>query len=70
MSLKRKLPGISDKMLFQQLQELEKDSLIKKRELSQTTYAVEYSLTSLGKSLRGVVNSIHRWGEKNAHLLS
>ena len=65
-ALKKALPGISEKMLFQQLRELENDHLIKKTVISKKPRLVEYSLTPIGKSLKGVVNSVHRWGETHA----
>lgn len=65
-ALKKVLPGISEKMLFQQLRELEKDNVIKKTVISENPRLVEYALTPIGKSLKGVVNSIHRWGETHA----
>lgn len=61
--LLRRMPGITNKMLVQQLRELEDDGLI-----SRTTYPVvppkvEYRLTDLGKSFAPVMEAMQVWGE-------
>jgi DNA-binding HxlR family transcriptional regulator len=61
--LHRLMPKATDKMLTQQLRELEKDKLI-----SRTVYPVvppktEYSLTEFGKSLIPILNALCNWGE-------
>jgi DNA-binding HxlR family transcriptional regulator len=60
--LKANLPGISEKMLSQQLKELERDKLIAKDQLSLKPYRVEYSLTSRGRSLGPLYEFISQWG--------
>jgi DNA-binding HxlR family transcriptional regulator len=49
--IKDNLPGISEKMLSQQLKELERDQLILKKQISVKPNRVEYLLTERGKSL-------------------
>lgn len=56
------LPGISEKMLSQQLKELERDKLIEKNILSAKPYRVEYSLSDFGKSLSPLYAFISEWG--------
>jgi len=56
------LPGISEKMLSQQLKELERDQLIEKQVLSQKPYRVEYRLTTEGKSLSPLYEFASEWG--------
>ena len=56
------LPGISEKMLSQQLKELEKDNLIKKDILSRKPYRVLYALTPLGKELAPLYRIASKWG--------
>src|SRR5688572_24378958 len=49
--IKLNLPGISEKMLSQQLKELERDKLIQKAVITMKPYRVEYSLSPNGKEL-------------------
>ena len=62
--LQRSLPGITQKMLTQQLREMEADALIHRKVYAQVPPKVEYSLTPLGESLKPVLDSMHDWGEK------
>jgi DNA-binding HxlR family transcriptional regulator len=56
------LPGVSEKMLSQQLKELERDKLIEKKVLSVKPYRVEYSLSEFGKSLSPLYTFVSEWG--------
>ena len=58
------LPGISEKMLSQQLKELEKDALIKKEIISQKPYRVVYQLTPIGKEFSPFYRFASKWGIK------
>lgn len=60
----RFMPGITQKMLTQQLRELERDHIVTRKVYPQVPPKVEYSLTPLGRSLKPIVNAIHRWGLK------
>lgn len=60
--LKRKLNGITQKMLTQQLRELEEDGLINRKVYPQVPPKVEYSLTDYGKTIVPVLYSIYKWG--------
>jgi DNA-binding HxlR family transcriptional regulator len=61
----RALDGITQKMLTQQLRELEKDGIVHRKVYPQIPPKVEYSLTSLGESLRSVVDAMCEWGLKH-----
>jgi DNA-binding HxlR family transcriptional regulator len=61
--LKRKIPKITQKMLTQQLRELESDGLVHRKVYAQVPPKVEYSLTDLGKSFLHILRAIHKWGE-------
>ena len=61
----RALEGITQKMLTQQLRELEKDGIVHRKVYPQIPPKVEYSLTSLGESLRPVVDAMCEWGLKH-----
>ena len=56
------LPGVSEKMLSQQLKELERDKFITKTVLSVKPYRVEYSLTEQGRSLSPLYEFASQWG--------
>jgi DNA-binding HxlR family transcriptional regulator len=58
----RALEGITQKMLTQQLRELEKDGIVHRQVYPQIPPKVEYSLTLLGESLRPVVDAMCEWG--------
>ncbi len=58
------LPGVSEKMLSQQLKELERDKLIKKNVLSLKPHRVEYFLSENGKSLSPMYEFVSSWGIK------
>ena len=62
--LHRALAGITQKMLTQQLRELESDGIIHREVYKQVPPKVEYSLTSKGRSLRSVLDAMHEWGEQ------
>lgn len=61
-ALRENLPGISEKMLTQQLRELERDRLIIKTVLSEKPYRVEYSLTEHGRSFAPLFEFLSHWG--------
>lgn len=63
--IKRSLPGITHKMLSQQLKELASDGLVHREEYPQVPPKVEYCLTDLGKSLLPVLQNMSEWGNKN-----
>ena len=62
----RALDGITQKMLTQQLRELEHDGIVHRTVYRQVPPKVEYSLTSLGGSLRPVVDAMCKWGMKRS----
>lgn len=54
--------NISQKVLTQNLRELEEVKLIKRKVYAQVPPKVEYTLTPLGESLRDVLASLEAWG--------
>jgi DNA-binding HxlR family transcriptional regulator len=60
--LHRALNAITQKMLTQQLREMEKDGVIQRKVYPQVPPKVEYSLTPLGKSLKSVLDAMQEWG--------
>ncbi|MEN2667091.1 winged helix-turn-helix transcriptional regulator [Listeria aquatica] len=68
--LKRKIPNISQKMLTQQLRELERDNIVSREVYQQVPPKVEYSLSDYGKSLTKVLDILCDWGEAHVeHLM-
>jgi len=59
--LERVVPGVSQKMLTQQLKELEKDGLISRSVYPEIPPRVEYSLTELGESAFPILELMHSW---------
>ena len=60
--IKKNLPAISEKMLSQQLKELERDRLIIKTVLSGKPYRVEYNLSDHGRTLHPLFEFLTKWG--------
>src|SRR6516165_9679387 len=60
--LRRQIPGITEKMLTQQLRELEADGIVERRVYPTVPPKVEYSLTEYGQSLKRALRSICDWG--------
>ncbi len=63
--LKKAIPHISEKMLIQQLKELEKDALVDRIAMPVVPPHVEYSLTPTGKELKTLLNAMASWGLKH-----
>ena len=63
--LHRALHGITQKMLTQQLRELEADGILHREVYLQVPPKVEYSLTPLGESLKPILEAMHEWGVKH-----
>ena len=60
-----RIPGISKKVLSQQLKELESDGLISRKQYHEFPSQVEYALTDFGKSLSPVFREMSIWGKEN-----
>lgn len=63
--LRRKIGGVSEKMLAQTLQQLEKDGFIARVSFPVVPPHVEYSLTPLGKGIGRQVEAMTDWIEIN-----
>jgi DNA-binding HxlR family transcriptional regulator len=58
------VPGLSDRLLSQRLQELEEVGMVKRRVYGGRPVLVEYTLTEKGHALRPVMEAIYQWGEQ------
>ncbi|WP_277586123.1 winged helix-turn-helix transcriptional regulator [Psychrobacillus antarcticus] len=56
------IPTITQKVLTEQLKQLEKDGIVQRKVFREVTPRVEYSLTDLGKSFVPVLNVMCDWG--------
>ncbi|WP_066056748.1 winged helix-turn-helix transcriptional regulator [Robertmurraya korlensis] len=67
--LKRSMPGITQKMLTNQLRELEEEDIVQRVVYPQVPPKVEYSITEYGKSLEPILRAMHDWGtQHNLHM--
>ncbi len=60
-ALRRKIDGISQRMLTRSLRELERDGLVSRTVTPTTPPSVEYALTPLGHTLLPPVHELIRW---------
>ncbi|WTL66484.1 helix-turn-helix transcriptional regulator [Streptosporangium sp. NBC_01495] len=67
--LRRSLPGISEKVLAQQLRELEADGIVRRTVLEETPPRVEYELTDEGVALYAALGTLGEWGERRMRKL-
>jgi DNA-binding HxlR family transcriptional regulator len=59
--LRRAIVGISQKMLIQQLRELEKDGVVDRKVYPEVPPKVEYTLTKEGIALRPALRALQSW---------
>ena len=63
--LRRAIRDVSDKVLIQQLKELEADGLVKRTDYKEVPPRVDYSLTALGRSLAQALVPLCTWGTEH-----
>jgi DNA-binding HxlR family transcriptional regulator len=63
--LQREIPGITAKMLSQELRDLEINELVLRTVYNTKPVAVEYELTDYGTSLDKVIDELRVWGMKH-----
>lgn len=64
--LRRAIPNATEKMIVQQLRELESAGIIHRRVFREVPPRVEYSLTEEGEDLREALEDVCDWGERYA----
>lgn len=62
--LERAIPAVSQKMLIQQLRELEKDGIVHREVYPEVPPKVEYGLTEIGQALCPALDAILVWAEQ------
>src|SRR5438445_10636912 len=63
--LRRRIPGVSERMLTQQLRELEAQGVIHRAVYPVVPPRVEYSLTAYGRTLGPITDLMCAWGKKH-----
>jgi DNA-binding HxlR family transcriptional regulator len=64
-ALRRVMPGISQKVLTQQLRELVGDGIVLRQPKGSIPSPVEYSLTDYGRSVLPLVENVRLWGRNH-----
>jgi DNA-binding HxlR family transcriptional regulator len=63
--LRRQIPAVTQRMLTNQLRELEADGLLIRTVYPEVPPRVEYSLSARGRSLEPVIMALKNWGDLN-----
>ena len=63
--LKKEINGVTQRMLTQQLRELESDKVVTRKVYAQVPPRVEYSLTPYGKTLEPIMIAMCNWGTEH-----
>ncbi|MBC8043326.1 MAG: helix-turn-helix transcriptional regulator [Rhizobacter sp.] len=67
--LKRIIPGVTQKMLTQQLRELERDGVVSRKVYAEVPPKVEYALTKFGETLGPILKLMCKWGIEHEHIM-
>jgi DNA-binding HxlR family transcriptional regulator len=68
-ALQRLMPEVTQKVLIQQLRELEEHGVVHREVYKQVPPRVEYTATALGQSLEPILLTLCDWGKQHATLL-
>ena len=60
-ALRAAIPGITDRMLSERLQELEEEGIVERTVIPETPVRIEYALTPKGRALARPFDAIGRW---------
>jgi DNA-binding HxlR family transcriptional regulator len=60
--LRRTIPGISQKVLTENLRSLEEDGIVIRKVYAEVPPHVEYSLSDLGETMRPIIKAMEIWG--------
>lgn len=64
--LRRRTPGVSERVLINALRELEADGVVHREQYPEVPPRVEYSLTERGRSLAPALAGLAAWGREHA----
>lgn len=68
-ALKRRIPGVTQKMLTAQLRELEQEDLIERTVYPEVPPRVEYALTEHGRTIEHILRELNDWGKYHIEYL-
>jgi DNA-binding HxlR family transcriptional regulator len=68
--LRRLIPDVSERMLTQQLRELEAHGIVRRQVYPVVPPRVEYSLTPYGRTLGPITDLMCAWGQKHVKRLA
>jgi DNA-binding HxlR family transcriptional regulator len=63
-ALREGIPDITDRMLSERLQELEREEILQRTVIPETPVRVEYALTKKGRALAGAIDAMADWAHK------
>lgn len=66
--IRKRIPNVTQRMLTNQLRELEEDGMLHREVYPQVPPKVEYSLTPLGRSLHPILLALKAWGDEHLDL--
>lgn len=60
--LQKNIPGISQRVLTDNLREMERDGILNRTVYPEVPVRVEYSLSEIGNSMKPIIASLENWG--------
>ncbi|MGB3949114.1 MAG: helix-turn-helix domain-containing protein [Bacteroidia bacterium] len=63
--IQREIPGLTPKMLSKELKELEVNELATRHVYDTSPVSIEYEITAYGKTLKPLIEELHKWGSKH-----
>lgn len=63
--LQREIPGITSKVLSHELKDLEQNELVARTVYDTAPITVEYELTVYGRTLKPLIQELHKWGSQH-----
>ncbi|WCM23866.1 helix-turn-helix transcriptional regulator [Paraburkholderia bryophila] len=67
--IRRRIHGVSDKMLTQTLRSMERDGLVQRHAYDPRQQRVEYGLSPLAQSLLPIVAELKQWAERSSEII-
>ncbi len=67
--IRKRINGITERMLTLQLREMEKEGLVKRTVYAEVPPRVDYELTEIAKELIPIWRQLDKWGEKHRELI-
>ncbi|AYN02445.1 winged helix-turn-helix transcriptional regulator [Chryseobacterium sp. 3008163] len=67
--IRRKISGITERMLTLQLREMEKEGLVKRTVHAEVPPRVDYELTAIAEELVPIWKQLDHWGKKHRELI-